>query len=44
MAAFPGPLPPNLPLFTQIGLVDADFRPKAALKAWDAVFARKWRG
>lgn len=43
-AAFPGPLPPNLPLFTRIGLVDADFRPKAALKTWDGVFARKWAG
>lgn len=44
MAAFPGPLPPNLPLFTQIGLTDADFRPKPALAAWDGVFARKWAG
>lgn len=41
MTAFPGPLPPNLPLFTRIGLVDADFRPKPALAAWDAVFARR---
>lgn len=44
MAAFPGPLPSNLQLFTQIGLTDADFRPKPALAAWDSVFARKWAG
>ena len=44
MAAFPGPPPPNLPLFTRIGLVDAQFKPKPALAAWDGVFARKWAG
>lgn len=41
-ATFPGPLPPNLPLFTRIGLTDAQFKSKPALAAWDAVFARKW--
>ncbi len=36
------PVPPGsiLPLFATIGLVDADLNPKAALSAWDSLFAR----
>lgn len=44
MAAFPSPLPPNLPLFTQIGLVDSNLRPKPALKVWDALYGRQFAG
>lgn len=44
IAAFPAPVPPNLPLFTSIGLVDADFRAKPALPEWDRLFARRWSG
>ncbi|HXV13051.1 MAG TPA: hypothetical protein VEC56_02480 [Candidatus Krumholzibacteria bacterium] len=41
LASFP-PQPPNsiLYLFVTCGLVDADLNPKAALTAWDAIFAR----
>jgi hypothetical protein len=36
------PVPPGsiLPLFAQLGLVDADLRPKPALVEWDRAFAR----
>lgn len=44
LAALPKPISSNLPLFARIGVMDADFRPKPALKAWDAVFARKFSG
>ena len=37
---WPQPIPANLPLFTAIGLTDDNFSPKAALAAWDALFAR----
>ena len=40
LATFPQPLPPNLPLFATIGLVDSRFNSKPALAAWDALFAR----
>jgi hypothetical protein len=40
IAAFPPPVPANLPLFTAIGLVDPDFRPKPSLAAWDRLFAQ----
>ncbi|MBL9077962.1 MAG: hypothetical protein JNL08_10690 [Planctomycetes bacterium] len=40
LSAWPQPLPPNLPLFTNIGLCDSDFTAKPALAAWDALFAR----
>ncbi len=43
LAAFPPPIPPNLPLFASIGLVDRDFTPKPALAAWDALKARPYR-
>lgn len=42
LASVPPPVPELLPLFTAIGLTDADFRPKPALAAWDTVFARRW--
>jgi hypothetical protein len=34
--------PPNLVLFTHLGLVDTALSPKQALAAWDAVFARAY--
>ncbi len=39
------PVPPGsiLPLFAALGLVDDDLNPKAALAAWDDVFARPRR-
>jgi hypothetical protein len=40
LAAFPGPIPPNLPLFVTIGFVNAQFVPKPALAIWDGVYAR----
>lgn len=36
----PIPIPPNLPTFAQLGLTGAQFEPKAALAAWDRLFAR----
>lgn len=41
LAAFPPPLPANLPLFATIGLTDSDFVPKPALNAWDTLFTRR---
>jgi hypothetical protein len=40
LSTFPGPVPPLLPLFTSIGLVDPDFAAKPALAVWDGLFAR----
>ena len=40
LSAVPPPIPPNLPLFAQIGLTDSAFNPKPALAAWDALHAR----
>jgi hypothetical protein len=37
------PPPENLRLFSKLGLTDSEFRPKAALSAWDALFTRKLR-
>jgi hypothetical protein len=39
------PVPPGsiLPLFAQLGLVDADLHPKPALAEWDRAFARPLR-
>jgi hypothetical protein len=34
--------PPNLVLFTHLGLVDTTLAPKQALAAWDAIFARRY--
>jgi len=41
LASFPPPVPPNLPLFLNIGLADSDFVAKPALANWDALFARR---
>jgi hypothetical protein len=38
--SFPKPLPDILPLFTHIGVVNADFQPKPALAVWDALHRR----
>ena len=40
LASLPPPVPPNLPLFVNIGLTDSDFNAKPALAAWDALHAR----
>jgi len=40
LASLPPPIPPNLPLFVNIGLTDSDFNGKPALAAWDALHAR----
>jgi hypothetical protein len=40
IATFPPPVPPNLPLFANIGLTDSNFAAKPALAAWDAQKAR----
>ena len=37
----PPPLPPNLQLFTHIGLTDTEFKLKAALTAWDELPRRQ---
>jgi hypothetical protein len=34
-------LPPDLRLFTHIGLADTDFKPKPALAAWDELHRRR---
>lgn len=41
LASFPPPIPPNLPLFVNIGLTDSDFNAKPALAAWDVLHARR---
>lgn len=41
LGSFPKPLPAALPLFTRIGVVEADFRPKPALSVWDQLHRRK---
>jgi hypothetical protein len=41
LGSFPKPLPEILPLFAALGLVDADLKPKPALRIWDRVFARR---
>jgi len=40
LSSFPPPVPPNLPLFTTIGLADTNLAAKPALGAWDSTFAR----
>lgn len=35
----PPPLPPNIGLFTTLGMVDSQLRPKPALATWDSLFA-----
>ena len=41
LASLPPPIPPNLPLFVNIGLTDSDFLAKPALASWDALHARR---
>lgn len=41
LESFPKPLPPILPLFATLGLVDSNLGPKPALASWDSIFARK---
>ncbi len=41
LSSFPT-LPPGLALFAHLGLVDITLAPKAALSAWDALFARPY--
>lgn len=41
LSTFPPPLPSNLPLFADLGLVDINFNAKPALAAWDAVHGRR---
>lgn len=41
LSGWPPPIPPNLPLFTDIGLTDSDFHAKPALTAWDSLHSRK---
>jgi len=43
LTSFPKPVPAILPLFSTLGLVDANLQPKPALKTWDEVFARPLR-
>ncbi|MEA2766720.1 MAG: hypothetical protein QOK07_3124, partial [Gemmatimonadaceae bacterium] len=41
LESFPKPLPAILPLFSTLGLVDSNLRPKPALATWDKIFARR---
>ncbi|HJQ54816.1 MAG TPA: hypothetical protein VJ825_13340 [Gemmatimonadaceae bacterium] len=41
LGSFPKPVPAILPLFSTLGLVDADLKPKPALQTWDRIFARR---
>jgi hypothetical protein len=43
LSAYPVPPGSILPLFGQLGLVDASFNPKPALAQWDSAFARPLR-
>jgi hypothetical protein len=40
LAAYPPPIPANLPLFASLGFVDSQYGEKPALAQWDALFAR----
>lgn len=40
LATWPAPIPANLPLFANLGLVDSNFAAKPALAEWDALKAR----
>ena len=42
LTSFPPPIPPILPLFSSLGLVDADLVAKPSLAAWDSIHARTW--
>ena len=41
LESFPKPLPAILPLFSTLGLVDSNLRPKPALATWDRIFGRR---
>ena len=41
LSSFPKPVPAILPLFSTLGLVDSNLKPKPALSVWDKVFARR---
>jgi len=41
LGSFPKPVPSILPLFSTLGLVDADLKPKPALAIWDKIFGRR---
>ena len=43
LATFPKPVPAILPLFSTLGMVDANLQPKPALGTWDTLFARPLR-
>ena len=43
LSAYPVPPGSILPLFAQLGLVDANLNPKPALAQWDSAFARPLR-
>ncbi len=40
LTTWPQPIPPTLPLFTNIGFCDSSFASKPALAGWDRLFAR----
>jgi len=44
VAALPAGVPSNIGLFSSLGLVDIDLKPKPALDAWDAIFKRTYTG
>jgi len=44
LSSFPVPPGSILPLFTQLGLVDASYRPKPALAVWDSVLSVPFAG
>jgi len=39
LGSFPKPVPAILPLFATLGLVDAELKPKPALRTWDRIYA-----
>jgi len=41
LSTFPKPVPTILPLFATLGLVDAELRPKPALRAWDEIYSAR---
>jgi len=44
MSNFPVETPSDLQLFSTIGLVDIDLKPKPSLSVWDSIFSRKYIG
>jgi len=41
LARFPKPVPAILPLFSTLGLVDVNLKPKPSLNTWDKIFAHR---